>query len=141
MHTLPLWFGFADRALGGDNCLKRSRHRVDPLRFQDFYRRKTLAKRLSTIIPGSRAQTLYHIHNQIYCTKQQNCQGQQLLANLVGFVKANGLAEMVDIDATFSSRPQAEGTIGLTIGDLVLDMDDHSIETLGKAIQEGVKAL
>ena len=75
------------------------------------------------------------------CTKQQNCQGQQLLANLVGFVKANGLAEMVDIDATFSSRPQAEGTIGITIGDLVLDKDDYSVETLGKAIQDGVKAL
>ena len=75
------------------------------------------------------------------CTQQQDCQGQQLLANLVGFVKANGLAEQVDIDATFSSRPQAEGTIGITIGDLVLDKDDYSVETLGKAIKDGVKAL
>ena len=56
------------------------------------------------------------------CTQQKDCKGQQLLAGLVGFVKANGLAEKVDIDATFSSRPQVEGTIGVTIGDLVLDL-------------------
>ena len=75
------------------------------------------------------------------CTQQQDCNGQQLLSGLVGFVKANGLAENVDIDATFSSRPQKEGTIGVTIGDMVLDMDDCNVEALGKAIIDGVKAL
>ncbi len=75
------------------------------------------------------------------CTQQQDCNGQELLVGLVGFVKQNGLAEKVDIDATFSSRPQKEGTIGITIGDLVLDMEDYSIETLGQAIKEGVAAL
>ena len=75
------------------------------------------------------------------CTQQPDCQGQKLLAGLVGYVKANGLAEYVDIDATFSSRPQVEGTIGVTIGDLVLDIEDYSVETLGKVIEEGVKAL
>ena len=75
------------------------------------------------------------------CTKQQDCQGQQLLSGLVGFVKANGLAEMVDIDAALSSRPQKEGTIGVTIGDMVLDKNDCNVEALGKAIIDGVKAL
>ena len=75
------------------------------------------------------------------CTQQPDCQGQKLLAGLVGYVKANGLAEQVDIDATFSSRPQVEGTIGLTIGDLVLDMEDYSVESLGQAIKDGIAAL
>ncbi len=75
------------------------------------------------------------------CTQQKDCKGQQLLAGLVGFVKANGLAEMVDIDAAFSSRPQVEGTIGITIGNLILDMEEYSVETLGKAIKDGIAAL
>ncbi|MBE6379355.1 MAG: 4Fe-4S dicluster domain-containing protein [Lentisphaerae bacterium] len=75
------------------------------------------------------------------CTQQKDCHGQRLLSELVGFVKANGLAEQVDIDAAFSSRPQVEGTIGVTIGDLVLDMEDYNAESLGRAIIDGVKAL
>jgi uncharacterized membrane protein len=58
-----------------------------------------------------------------------------------GSIKFDVGESALDIDATFSSRPQAEGTIGITIGDLVLDKDDYSVETLGKAIKDGVKAL
>ena len=75
------------------------------------------------------------------CTNQKDNNSQKLLLDLVGFVKSNGLAEQVDIDAALSSRPLPTGTIGITIGDMVLDADDCSIDTLGKAIINGVKAL
>ncbi len=75
------------------------------------------------------------------CTNQKDCAGQKLLAGLVGFVKDQGLSERVDIDAAFSSRPDAEGTIGVTIGELVLDKEDYTLDKLCQAVAAGVKAL
>ncbi|QSH41926.1 NADH-dependent [FeFe] hydrogenase, group A6 [Lentisphaerota bacterium ZTH] len=55
------------------------------------------------------------------CAKQQDCPGQKLLALIVDYVKKNGYGEKVDIDAAFSSRPEADGTICVTVGDQVVD--------------------
>ena len=75
------------------------------------------------------------------CTKQEDCKSQKLLSELVGFVKANGISEQVDISAAFSSRPQLKDTIGITIGSWAPENEDCSVETLGKVILEEVKAL
>jgi len=55
------------------------------------------------------------------CANQENCPGQTLLALIVDFVKKNGYSDKVEIDATFSSRPQSDGTICVTIGNTVVD--------------------
>ncbi|MCP3966981.1 MAG: 2Fe-2S iron-sulfur cluster binding domain-containing protein [Lentisphaerae bacterium] len=55
------------------------------------------------------------------CAKQQDCPGQKLLALIVDYVKKNGYGEKVDIDAAFSSRPEADGTICVTVGNQVVD--------------------
>ncbi|MDD3118259.1 MAG: NADH-dependent [FeFe] hydrogenase, group A6 [Victivallales bacterium] len=55
------------------------------------------------------------------CANQKNCPGQMLLALIVDFVKKSGYTDRVDIDAAFSSRPQPDGTICVTIGDMVVD--------------------
>jgi NADH-quinone oxidoreductase subunit G len=55
------------------------------------------------------------------CAQQDNCPGQKLLGLIVDFVKKNNYAELVDIDAAFSSRPEADGTICVTVGEHVID--------------------
>jgi NADH-quinone oxidoreductase subunit G len=55
------------------------------------------------------------------CTQQKNCPGQTLLGMIVEYVKSKGYADKVDIDAAFSSRPEADGTICVTVGDQIVD--------------------
>ncbi|UDQ96576.1 NADH-dependent [FeFe] hydrogenase, group A6 [Lentisphaerota bacterium WC36G] len=50
------------------------------------------------------------------CTKQENDPGQKLLALIVDYVKNNNLADKVEIEAAFTSRPSADGTIAVTVG-------------------------
>ncbi len=74
-------------------------------------------------------------------TRQQNCQGQQLLANLVGYVKEKGIAEQVDIDAAFSGRTQAADEVRLVIGETLMTAAEFDADTIGKMIEKGVKDL
>ncbi len=55
------------------------------------------------------------------CAKQQNCPGQLLLGMICQYVKDNQLADRVDVDAAFSSRPESDGTICVTVGDQVVE--------------------
>jgi hypothetical protein len=55
------------------------------------------------------------------CAQQDDCPGQKLLGLIVDFVKSNDYADLVNIDAAFSSRPEADGTVCVTIGDHLID--------------------
>ncbi len=58
------------------------------------------------------------------CTKQKNCPGQVLLGKIVEYVREQGIEDMVNVDAAFSSRPEADGTIAVTVGDYVIPRSD-----------------
>ncbi len=51
------------------------------------------------------------------CTKQENCPGQKLLAQVADFLKKEDLAEKVTLMAAFSSRPEEDGTLAVSVGD------------------------
>lgn len=53
--------------------------------------------------------------------RAEKCPGQILLAKLVEYVSANGLANRVDINAVFDANQRVEGTVGITVGDRVLE--------------------
>ena len=55
------------------------------------------------------------------CAQQDDCPGQKLLGLIVDFVKTNNYADRVNIDAAFSSRPEVDGTVCVTVGDHVID--------------------
>lgn len=55
------------------------------------------------------------------CAGEEHCPGQNLLALIVDYVKKHNYADLVDICATFSSRPEKDGTICVTVGDKVVD--------------------
>ena len=74
------------------------------------------------------------------CTRQQNCPGQKLLGMIVEFVKANGLTEKVNIDAAFSSRPESDGTIAVTVGDVVIPRSD-SVEAMFKVVKQAIESM
>lgn len=89
------------------------------------------------------------------CAKQENCPGQLLLGMISKYVKDQGYAELVDIDAAFSSRQGAGGTICVTIGDCIVERaeftnavnteeqitNQKSFEKIKKAIDQGIKDL
>ncbi len=89
------------------------------------------------------------------CAKQPDCPGQLLLGMISQYVKENGYADRVDIDAAFSSRPESDGTICVTVGDQVVERtrftnavntleqleNQAAFESIRKAIDAGVKAL
>ena len=66
------------------------------------------------------------------CTKQSKCPGQELLGRVVEFVKQKGWADSVNIDAAFSSRPEADGTISVTVGDVVIPRNDSVEQTFAE---------
>jgi len=66
------------------------------------------------------------------CTKQSKCQGQELLGRVVEFVKEKGWADNVNVDAAFSSRPEVDGTISVTVGDVVISRNDSVDETFAE---------
>ena len=55
------------------------------------------------------------------CTKQENDPGQKLLGLIVDYVKANNYADRVEIEAAFTSRPSADGTIAVSVGTQTMD--------------------
>lgn len=55
------------------------------------------------------------------CANQKDCPGQALLGLIVKYVKEKGYGDKVDVDAAFSSRPEADGTICVTVGDEIVD--------------------
>ncbi|NLK82686.1 MAG: 4Fe-4S binding protein [Lentisphaerae bacterium] len=89
------------------------------------------------------------------CAKQENCPGQLLLGMISKYVKDQGYAELVDIDAAFSSRQGAGGTICVTIGDCIVERaeftnavnteeqitNQKSFEKIKKAIDQGINDL
>lgn len=89
------------------------------------------------------------------CAKQENCPGQLLLGMISKYVKDQGYAEFVDIDAAFSSRQGAGGTICVTIGDCIVERaeftnavnteeqitNQKSFEKIKKAIDQGINDL
>ncbi len=58
------------------------------------------------------------------CANQENCPGRILLGMVVKYVKEKGYADRVDVWAAFSSRPESDGTILITIGDQMFDRCD-----------------
>ncbi len=73
------------------------------------------------------------------CTKQKECPGQQLLGKIVEFVKERGLTEKVNIEAAFSSRPEADGTIAVTVSDIVIPRNDSVEQTL-KSVKQAIES-
>ncbi|MDO4586071.1 MAG: [FeFe] hydrogenase, group A [Planctomycetia bacterium] len=55
------------------------------------------------------------------CAKQENCPGQMLLGMISQFVKKNGYSDRINLDAAFSSRPEEDGTICVTVGEQVVE--------------------
>ncbi len=55
------------------------------------------------------------------CATEQDCPGQTLLGMIVDYVKKQGFADKVEIDATFTSRKEKDGTICVTVGDQIVD--------------------
>ncbi len=55
------------------------------------------------------------------CANQDDCPGQMLLGLIVDFVKKSGFEDRVEIEAAFSSRQQDDGTVCVTVGDMVID--------------------
>ncbi len=60
------------------------------------------------------------------CTKQENCPGKELVDQISNYVQSKGYQDRIDMDAAFSSRPNATGTICVTIGDQVLNQSDFN---------------
>ncbi len=89
------------------------------------------------------------------CAKQENCPGQLLLGMISKYVKENNYTEMVDLDAAFSSRSEADGTICVTIGDRIVERPEFtnavnteeqlrnqkSFEAVKNSIDKGIKSL
>ena len=73
------------------------------------------------------------------CTKQSKCPGQELLGRVVEFVKQKGWADSVNIDAAFSSRPEADGTISVTVGDVVIPRND-SVELTFAEVRRAIES-
>lgn len=72
------------------------------------------------------------------CTKQSKCPGQELLGRVVEFVKEKGWADSVNVDAAFSSRPEADGTISVTVGDVVIPRND-SVEVTFAEVRRAIE--
>ena len=51
------------------------------------------------------------------CASRENDPGQLLLGLIVGYIKEKGYSEKVSVEAAFTSRPNADGTIAVAIGD------------------------
>ncbi len=89
------------------------------------------------------------------CAKQENCPGQLLLGLISKYIKEKNYTEMVDLDAAFSSRPDAGGTICVTIGDQIVERPEFtnavnteeqlrnqkSFEVVKNSIDKGIKSL
>lgn len=55
------------------------------------------------------------------CANQKDDPGHNLLGLVADYVKNNNWLDSVDIFATFSSRPESNGTICVSVGDQVID--------------------
>lgn len=89
------------------------------------------------------------------CAKQENCPGQLLLGMISQYIKDKNYTEMVDLDAAFSSRPDADGTICVTIGDHIVERPEFtnavnteeqisnqkSFEVVKNSIDKGIQEL
>lgn len=89
------------------------------------------------------------------CANQADCPGQLLLGMISKYVKEQGYAETVDIDAAFSSRQGTGGTICVTIGDHIVEraeftngvnteeqmQNQKSFAIIKKSIDAGIKEL
>lgn len=89
------------------------------------------------------------------CAKQENCPGQLLLGMVSHFIDERGYADRVNLDAAFSSRPQEDGTICITVGDQVIERakfinagntieqieNQVAFETVKQGIERGIAAL
>ena len=72
------------------------------------------------------------------CTKQQDCPGQLLLGKIVEFVKQKGIADKVNIDAAFSVRPEADGTIAVSVSDIVIPRSD-SVDATFRDVKQAIE--
>lgn len=72
------------------------------------------------------------------CTKQKDCPGQQLIGRVVGYLRERGYADKVNVEAAFSSRPEADGTIAVTIGDLDIPRNGSVDETFN-AVKQAIE--
>ena len=89
------------------------------------------------------------------CAKQDNCPGQLLIGMISEYVRSKNYTDKVDMDAAFSSRPEQDGTICVTIGDEVVErtkfrnalntleqlQNQAAFETIMKKIDESVAKL
>ncbi|MGL6193812.1 MAG: [FeFe] hydrogenase, group A, partial [Thermoguttaceae bacterium] len=89
------------------------------------------------------------------CAKQDNCPGQLLLGMISDYVKAQGYEDRVELDAAFSSRPESDGTICVTVGDQIVERakftnavntieqieNQVAFESIKKGIESGIASL
>lgn len=89
------------------------------------------------------------------CAKQEHCPGQILLGMISEFVQYRHFQDRVNLDAAFSSRPETDGTICVTVGDQVIERtkftnavntieqieNQVAFETVKKAIERGIEKL
>lgn len=71
------------------------------------------------------------------CTKQQDCPGEILLGKIVEYVKEKNIADKVNIDAAFSVRPEADGTIAVSVSDIVIPRSD-SVDATFRDVKQAI---
>ena len=71
--------------------------------------------------------------------RQSYTRFKYLLGKIVEFVKERGLTEKVNIEAAFSSRPEADGTIAVTVSDIVIPRNDSVEQTL-KSVKQAIES-
>ncbi|MDO5581093.1 MAG: [FeFe] hydrogenase, group A [Planctomycetia bacterium] len=101
--------------LGGCPGSKEAHHRLHTI----YQNRSQLFDAKIPIMKGSVENPLQI--TVTICAKQENCPGQLLLGMISQYVKDQGYAGRVNLDAAFSSRPQEDGTICVTIGDRIVE--------------------
>ncbi|MDO4550631.1 MAG: [FeFe] hydrogenase, group A [Planctomycetia bacterium] len=89
------------------------------------------------------------------CAKQENCPGQLLLGMISQYIKSRNITDRVDLEAAFSSRPEEDGTICVTVGDRVVERtkftnamntveqleNQAAFESIKREIEAGVASL
>ncbi len=135
--------------LGGGPGSHEAHHRLHTI----YQNRSQLFDAKIPVIRGTAAKRLPI--TVTICAKQENCPGQLLLGMIGQYVKDKGYSEMVDLDAAFSSRSDANGTICVTIGDHIVERPEFtnavnteeqlrnqkSFEAVKNSIDQGIKEL
>ncbi len=73
------------------------------------------------------------------CTNQKDYPGKALLDMVVDYIDRNHMNGRFDVDAAFSSRPESDGTLAVTVGDQEIERSD-SLEATFQAVVKALNA-